>query len=51
MRRAFDLRSKVTAYDAACVALAERLGCSLLTADQKLAAAPTVACAVEVLYP
>ena len=51
MRRAFELRSKVTAYDAASVALAERLGCSLLTADQKLAAAPTVACAVEVLYP
>jgi len=51
MRRAFELRSKVTAYDAACVALAERLGCSLLTADQKLAAAPTVACAVEVLHP
>jgi predicted nucleic acid-binding protein len=51
MRRAFELRSNVTAYDAAYVALAERLSCSLLTADQRLAAAPMVACAVEVLYP
>ena len=50
MRRAFELRSNVTTYDAAYVALAERLGCSLLTADQRLAAAPMVACAVEVLY-
>ena len=51
MRRAFELRSNVTAHDAAYVALAERLSCSLLTADQRLAAAPMVACAVEVLYP
>lgn len=51
MRRAFELRSNVTAYDAAYVALAERLSCSLLTADQRLAAAPMVACAVEVLHP
>lgn len=51
MRRALELRSNVTSYDAAYVALAERLGCSLLTADHRLAAAPMVACAVEVLYP
>ena len=51
MRRAFELRSNVTAHDAAYVALAERLSCSLLTADQRLAAAPMVTCAVEVLYP
>jgi predicted nucleic acid-binding protein len=51
MRRAFELRSNVTAYDAAYVALAERLSCSLLTADQRLAAAPLVACEVEVLAP
>jgi len=50
MRRAFELRSNVTAYDAAYVALAERLGCTLLTADQRLAAAPTINCAVEVLH-
>ena len=51
MRRAFELRSNVTAYDAAYVALAERLDCSVLTADQRLEAAPTIACAVEVLTP
>ncbi len=51
MRRAFELRSNVTAYDAAYIALAERLGCTLLTADQRLAAAPAIACPVEVLHP
>ncbi len=51
MRRAFELRSNVTAHDAAYVALGERLGCSLLTADQRLPAAPTVTCAGDVLYP
>lgn len=51
MRRAFELRSNVTAHNAAYVALAEQLRCSLLTADQRLAAAPTITCAVEVLYP
>jgi predicted nucleic acid-binding protein len=50
MRRAFELRSNVTADDAAYLALAERLTCSLLTADQRLATAPMVACAVEVLH-
>jgi predicted nucleic acid-binding protein len=51
MRRAFELRSNVTADDAAYLALAERLTCSLLTADQRRATAPMVACAVEVLHP
>ncbi len=49
MRRAFELRSNVTAYDAAYVALAERLSCALITSDQRLAAAPMVTCPVEVL--
>lgn len=49
MRRAFELRHNVTAYDAAYVALAEHLDCSLITADQRLAAAPNIACNVEVL--
>ncbi len=40
MRRAFELRANVTAYDAAYVALAEELRCTLLTADQRLAASP-----------
>ncbi len=49
MRRAFEWRSNVTAYDAAYVALAERLSCALITSDQRLAAAPMVTCPVEVL--
>ena len=48
---AFELRSNVTADADAYVALAERLGCSLLTADQRLAATPMVACADDVLSP
>ena len=51
MRRAFELRANVTAYDATYVVLAERLDCTLLTADQRLATAPTITCAVEVLHP
>ncbi len=50
MCRAFDLRDNVTAYDAVYVALAERLGCPLVTADQRLAAAPGITCSVEVLW-
>jgi predicted nucleic acid-binding protein len=50
-RRAFELRANVTAYDATYIALAERLQCALLTADARLAAAPTITCTVEVLRP
>ncbi|HEX9682797.1 MAG TPA: type II toxin-antitoxin system VapC family toxin, partial [Acidimicrobiales bacterium] len=49
MRRAFELRNNVTPYDAVYVALAERLRCTLLTADQRLASAPGIACTVEVV--
>lgn len=49
MRRAFELRDNVTAYDAVYVALAERLDCPLVTADRRLAAAPGITCPVEVL--
>lgn len=48
-RRAFELRSNVTPYDASYVALAERLGCPLVTADRRLARAPGIRCEVEVL--
>ncbi len=51
MRRAFELRANVTAYDAVYVALAERLSCTLLTADHRLAAAPTISCPVDVVRP
>ncbi len=47
MRRAFELRDNVTAYDAVHVVLAERLDCPLVTADRRPAAAVT--CSVEVL--
>ena len=49
MRRACGLRANVTAYDAAYVALAEALGCELLTGDQRLANAPGPQCAIRVL--
>jgi predicted nucleic acid-binding protein len=49
MRRAYELRANVTAYDATYVALAETLACSLLTVDAKLAAAPGPRCPIEVI--
>jgi predicted nucleic acid-binding protein len=49
MRRAYELRANVTSYDAAYVALAEQLGCTLVTADARLAGAPGVGCPVDVL--
>ena len=49
MRRAYELRANVRAYDAAYVALAETLGCELLTADGRLAKAPSRVCTVRVL--
>ncbi|MGH3277051.1 MAG: type II toxin-antitoxin system VapC family toxin [Streptosporangiaceae bacterium] len=49
VRRAFELRANVTAYDAVYVALAEALDCELWTADRRLASAPGPACAFRVL--
>jgi predicted nucleic acid-binding protein len=49
MRRAFELSANVTAYDSAYVALAEELGCDLLTADQRLASATGPRCSIRVL--
>lgn len=49
MRRAFELRANVTAYDATYVALAEILGCELLTGDRGLANAPGAQCSIRVL--
>lgn len=51
MRRAFDLRATVTAYDAAYVALAEALDCELLTGDARLAKAPGPKCVIRLLVP
>lgn len=47
--RIWELRDNLTAYDAAYVALAERLDTSLLTGDGRLATAPGVRCVVEVI--
>lgn len=47
--RVWELRNDLSAYDATYVALAERLGCPLLTADRRLAAAPEPRCAIEVV--
>jgi predicted nucleic acid-binding protein len=49
MRRAYELRANVTAYDSAYVALAEVLGCELLTADVRLANATGPRCAIRLL--
>jgi predicted nucleic acid-binding protein len=47
--RVWELRSNLTPYDAAYVALAESLGCMLVTADARLARSPGIRCAVEVV--
>jgi predicted nucleic acid-binding protein len=49
MRRAFELRANVTAYDSTYVALAEILRCELVTADRHLANAPGIQCAIRVI--
>ncbi len=46
---AWDLRDNLTAYDACYVALADALGCPLLTADARIARAPGIRCDIEVL--
>lgn len=48
-RRCWELRDNLTVYDAAYVALAERLDVTLLTGDGRLAAVPGVRCEVELL--
>lgn len=49
LRRAWNLRDNVTAYDACYVSLAVSLGCPLLTSDTRLANAPTITCSVETI--
>lgn len=47
--RCWELREKLTVYDAAYVAAAELLATTLLTADRRLASAPGSGCAIELL--
>lgn len=47
--RMWALRENVSAYDASYLALAETLGCALLTADARLARAPGATCPVTVV--
>lgn len=49
VRRAVELRANVSAYDTCSVALAESLGCELLTADERLAAATGPQCPIRVV--
>ena len=49
LERVWQLRDNLSAYDASYVAVAEHLGCSLLTADGRLARAPGVGCPVTVV--
>ncbi|MGA2531338.1 MAG: type II toxin-antitoxin system VapC family toxin [Acidimicrobiales bacterium] len=47
--RVWELRTNITPYDAAYVALAEMIGATLLTADRRLAQAPGPQCQIEYL--
>ncbi|MGH3441508.1 MAG: type II toxin-antitoxin system VapC family toxin [Nitriliruptorales bacterium] len=49
LERVWELRGNLTPYDAAYVALAEMIGCVLVTADARLARAPAVHCEIEVV--
>ena len=49
MRRAYELRQNITAYDGSYVALAELLHCELLTADNRLLRARGPRCPIRVL--
>ena len=49
MRRAFELRANVTAYDACYVALAEALDWPLCTADRRLANATGPRCTMRLV--
>lgn len=49
LRRACELKANVTVHDGVYVALAEALGCALLTADARLASTSGLRCGIEVL--
>lgn len=47
--RMWELRDNITPYDAAYVALAEELGCRLITCDAKLAASSGSRCGFDLI--
>lgn len=47
--RIWELRANLTPYDASYVALAEGLGCTLITGDRRIARVAGVRCEVETL--
>lgn len=49
LSRVWELRVNLTAYDATYVALAEAIGCELLTADARLASAHGPTCPIVVI--
>lgn len=49
LERMWELRENVTAYDAAYVALAERLNAPLITCDAKLGGASSLRCSVDLI--
>jgi predicted nucleic acid-binding protein len=49
LHRIWELRDNLSAYDATYGALAELLGCALLTADARISGAPSIRCPVTVV--
>lgn len=49
LERVWGLKASLSAYDAVYVALAENLGCELVTADRKLAGANDMQCSITVV--
>lgn len=49
LERVWELRSNLNAYDAGYVALAESLGCVLVTADARISRAPGLRCSITVV--
>lgn len=47
--RIWQLRDNLSVYDASYVALAEQLGCALLTGDLRLGRAPGIHCLITVV--